>query len=56
MQSDIELLSATGGLLFLISLALLFISFTYLFVTAMEKSIYTLIFIAALIVFCTLVS
>jgi len=49
MLLNIELLSALGGLVFLISLALLFISFIYLLcIGEWRKSFYTLIFIAAL--------
>jgi hypothetical protein len=46
MLSNIDLLSAAGGVFFLTSLLLLFISFIFLlFKRQWKKSIYTLIFI-----------
>lgn len=46
MLGNIELLSIVGGMIFLISLALLFISFIYLlFKRQWAKAVYTLIFI-----------
>jgi len=49
MLANIELLSVVGGLFFLGSLALLFISFFYLlFKRQWQKAIYTLIFIFAI--------
>lgn len=47
--SNIELLAVLGSLFFLVTLALLFISFLYLLIKRQwRKSIYTLIFIAAI--------